>query len=155
MKIKKTLLVATILSLGIAFTGCVSDKIKDVSSKTVQEKIIVEKYVPLQNETINAKDHWVFNDIKDVIEDGFVSQAMINVQLQDIFFVKTTDTEAVVKVLEEYKNQSLRLFAGGYGGEQNASAVANSVLKTEGNYVYFIATQNTNAIEKELLKIIK
>ena len=42
---------------------------------------------------------------------------MINVKLQDVFVVKTDNVEKVKQAIEEYKTNSLRMFADGYGGE--------------------------------------
>ena len=80
---------------------------------------------------------------------------MINVKLQDVFVVKTDNVEKVKQAIEEYKTNSLRMFADGYGGEDNATAVADSVLESVGDYVYFIATPNVKDIEAKILEMIK
>ena len=40
----------------------------------------------------------------------------------------------------------------GYGGEENATAVADSILESVGDYVYFIATNNAKDIESKMLE---
>ncbi len=47
------------------------------------------------------------------------------------------------------------MFADGYGGEDNATAVADSILESVGDYVYFIATNNAKDIESKILEMIK
>ena len=79
---------------------------------------------------------------------------MINVKLQDVIVVEgnsEADAKALMSNIEEYKENSLQLFADGYGGEGNATAVANSKLVQEGNVVYFIAAEEVDAIEKIIL----
>jgi hypothetical protein len=80
---------------------------------------------------------------------------MINVKLQDVFVVKTDNVEKVKKAIEEYKTNNLRSFSDGYGGEENATAVADSILESVGDYVYFIATNNAKDIESKILEMIK
>ena len=53
------------------------------------------------------------------------------------------------------KENSLRSFADGYGGDENAKAVSNSILGNKGDYVYFIATSNAKDIEAKILESIK
>jgi hypothetical protein len=59
------------------------------------------------------------------------------------------------KAIEDYKTDNLRMFADGYGGQDNATSVANSKLESVGDYVYFIAAPNANNIEAKILEMIK
>ena len=68
---------------------------------------------------------------------------------------KTDNVEKVKKAIEEYKTNNLRRFSDGYGGEENATAVADSILESVGDYVYFIATNNAKDIESKILEMIK
>lgn len=153
MKNFKKIIASVILigSMSLA-TGCNgassndSLDVNDMKTKLNDSKVLTQK--PMETP---AKEHWMFEDVKDKVEDGFVSQAMINVHLQDVVVVKTTDTDAVVKSIENYKENSLKLFAGGYGGDDNATAVADSKLEVVGDVVYFIATPNVEEVEKAML----
>lgn len=152
----KNLLITGLIVGGIGLVGCTqSEKIKDVPVSDIQSAIKTAKVLKLENpiET-SAKEHWILETVKDKIEDGFVSQAQINVKLQDVIVVKTQEPELITQAIEDYKTNSLRMFADGYGGDENAQAVANSILNTKGNYVYFIATQNATEVEAEILKQI-
>ena len=104
---------------------------------------------------MDAKEFYVFENIKDNVKEGFVLQAMMNVKLQDVFVVKTDDVEKVKQAIEDYKTNNLRMFADGYGGEDNATSVADSKLESVGDYVYFIAAPNANNIEAKILEMIK
>lgn len=154
MKIKRGVLAMFIALTAFSAIGCSKDKVKDVPVAEIQAEVLVEELLPNSTFDVDAKDHWIFEDVKDKIVEGFVSQAMINVRLQDVIVVKTTDTDAIVKAIEAYKEGSLQLFAGGYGGEDNATSVANSILEVKGDYVYFIATPNASDIEAKILKKI-
>ena len=154
MKLKRSLLAMFVAITAFSVIGCSKDTVKDVSVAEIQKEVLVEELLPAKTFDVDAKDHWIFEDVKDKIVEGFVSQAMINVKLQDVIVVKTTDTEAIVKAIETYKEGSLQLFAGGYGGEDNATSVANSILEVKGDYVYFIATPNASDIEAKILKKI-
>lgn len=154
MKMKKSAIAILISVMAFSAVGCSKDSVKDVPVAEIQKEVMVKELLPEQTFDVDAKDHWMFESVKDNIVEGFVSQAMINVKLQDVVVVKTTDTEAIVKAIETYKEGSLRLFAGGYGGEENATSVANSILEVKGDYVYFIATPNASDVEAKILKKI-
>lgn len=164
MKMKKIALLLTAVVAGVGMVGCVKNDepvkqeltIKsDLSMTDVQKELRESGVLKESSFEQPAKEHWVFESVKDKIEDGFVSQAMINVRLQDVMLVKTTDMDAVEKAILKYKDESLRSFADGYGGEENITAVADSKLVKKDGYVYFIATKNADEVEKKLLEIIE
>lgn len=146
-----------LLVLTIGLVGCSSkSEVKDIPVSDIKEAINNETLLTIQPiSDVDAKEFYAFENVKDNIKEGFVLQAMINVKLQDVFVVKTDDVEKVKQAIEEYKTNSLRMFADGYGGEDNATAVADSVLESVGNYVYFIATPNVKDIEAKILEMIK
>lgn len=153
---KKLLLICSLL-FTFALVGCSSEpKIKDVPVSDIKEAIMSQKLIDVdQLNEMDAKDFYALESVKDKIDEGFMIGAMINVKLRDVVVVKTSDAEAVTKALEDYKTNSLRMFADGYGGEDNIESVSNSILKTVGNYVYFIATPNAADIEKAILEVIE
>lgn len=153
---KKLLLIFSLL-FTFALTGCSSEpKVKDVPVGDIKEAIMSKKLIDVEplNE-MDAKDFYALDSVKDKIDEGFMLGAMINVKLRDVVVVKTSDAESVTKALEDYKENSLKMFADGYGGEDNIESVSNSILKTVGNYVYFIATPNADAIETAILEVIE
>ena len=164
MNIKKIALFTSALVFGFAMVGCVKNNeapasqelsIKaDLSMNETQKKLIESGVLEDSSFEMPAKEHWIFESVKDKIEDGFVSQAMINVRLQDVMLVKTDDMDAVEKAILKYKEESLRSFGDGYGGEDNITAVADSKLVKKDGYVYFIATKNADEVEKKLLEIV-
>ena len=153
---KKTLvLLSIVLTLGLV--GCSSkSEVKDIPVNDIKTTINTEALLPNQPVAdSDAKEFYAFENVKENIKEGFVLQAMMNVKLQDVFVVKTDDVEKIKQAIEDYKTNSLRMFADGYGGEENATAVADSILESVGDYVYFIATSNASDIEAKILKLIK
>ena len=148
-------LFSLILTLGLV--GCSSkSEVKNISVSDIKSAINNETLLTIQPiSDVDAKEFYAFENVKDDIKEGFVLQAMMNVKLQDVFVVKTDNVEKVKQAIEEYKTDSLRMFADGYGGEENATAVADSVLESVGDYVYFIATPNVKDIEAKILEMIK
>ena len=146
-----------LLVLTIGLVGCSSkSEVKDIPVSDIKEAINNETLLTIQPiSDVDAKEFYAFENVKDSIKEGFVLQAMINVKLQDVFVVKTDNVEKVKQAIEEYKTNSLRMFADGYGGEDNATAVADSVLESVGDYVYFIAAPNVKDIEAKILEMIK
>ena len=168
---KKTLLVTGCLVLALGTVGCSKDNKENtpaqqnrqeqtttttVSMSDIQESILSEDLLTYESTSIDAKDSYIFESVKDSIQEGFFSQALIKVQFQDIAVIKTSDVKAIKTAIEEYLNSnSIRRFSDGYGGEDNAIAVSNAIVNNVGDYVYYIATTNAKDIEAKLLKILK
>ena len=152
---KLVALFSLVLTLGLV--GCSSkSEVKDVPVNDIKAAINNETLLPIQPVAdVDAKEFYAFENVKDSIKEGFVLQAMMNVKLQDVFVIKTDDVEKVKQAIEDYKTNNLRMFADGYGGEDNAKAVADSVLESVGDYVYFIATPNVKDVEAKILEMIK
>jgi len=152
---KLVALFSLVLTLGLV--GCSSkSEVKDVPVNDIKSAINNETLLPIQPVAdVDAKEFYAFENVKDSIKEGFVLQAMMNVKLQDVFVIKTDDVEKVKQAIEDYKTNNLRMFADGYGGEDNAKAVADSVLESVGDYVYFIATPNVKDVEAKILEMIK
>lgn len=148
-------LFSLILTLGLV--GCSSkSEVKDIPVSDIKAAINNETLLTIQPVSdVDAKEFYAFENVKNDIKEGFVLQAMINVRLQDVFVVKTDNVEKVKQAIEEYKTNSLRMFADGYGSDDNATAVADSILESVGDYVYFIATTNAKDIETKILEMIK
>ncbi len=154
---KKLLLIFSLV-LSISLVGCTSKEsnVKDVPIEDIKNAINNEKTLPIQPiSDIDAKEFYGLENVKASIKEGFVLQAMINVKLQDVFVIKTDNVEKVKTAIENYKKESLRSFGDGYGGEDNITAVSKSILKSEGEYVYFIAAPNASDIESKILEVIK
>lgn len=155
----KKLLVAFSLIFTLALVGCSSkNEVKNVPVDDIKSAINNETLLKVQPvEELPAKDYYVFENVKDSIKEGFVLKACINVRLQDVFVVKTDDVEKVKSAIQNYKDNDMNFksFGDGYGGEDNIAAVADSILASKGDYVYFIATPNAKEIEAKILEVIE
>lgn len=154
----KKSLIAMSLALSLTLVGCSSkeETVKDIPVTEIKTAINTEEILPIQPvQEMDAKEFYAFAEVKDQIKEGFIIKAMINVKLQDVFVVKTDDIEGVKTAIENYKNNDLQMFADGYGGEENITAVADSITGAIGDYVYFIAAPNASDIEAKILEMIK
>ena len=80
----------------------------------------------------------------------------MNVKFEDVVLVKTSEPETVVEALNTYlKSDSVKLFEDGYGGEDNITAVQNAKVGNVGNYVYLVASTNSDKIETLILDSLK
>ena len=153
----KKLLALFSLILTIGLVGCsTTSKVKNIPVTDIKSAINNETLLTIQPVSdVDAKEFYLFENIKDNIKEGFVLQAMMNVKLQDVFVVKTDNVEKVKQIIEDYKTNNLKMFADGYGGNDNATSVSDSVLESIGDYVYFIAAPNVKNIEAKILEMIK
>lgn len=100
--------------------------------------------------TIDPQYDYRFDNIKDYILDSCVLTSSSNEKLQEIYIIKTNDTEIVKRELETCK-ASLEASKN----DSNRNAIDKSVVEIKGNYVYLIASENTRKIERYILKHLK
>lgn len=157
---KKTLLILSlVLTLGLV--GCSSkssNEYKNVSASTVEKAITSSDLLVEQSMTYDINDFEYFNDIKESITEGFIIRAAMNVFLEDVIFIKTSNAEDAQKAydaLESYKESMIiRPFGSGYGKEENATRAANTIIEKKGNYVYLISAENAEDINNLIIDTI-
>ena len=157
---KKTLLILSlVLTLGLV--GCsskISNEYKNVSASTVEKAITSSDLLVEQSMTYDINDFEYFNDIKESITEGFIIRAAMNVFLEDVVFIKTSnsdDLEKAYDALEDYKQDMIiRPFGSGYGKEENATRAANTIIEKKGNYVYLISAENAEDINNLIIDTI-
>lgn len=157
---KKTLLILSlVLTLGLV--GCSSkssNEYKNVSASTVEKAITSSDLLVEQSMTYDINDFEYFNDIKESITEGFIIRAAMNVFLEDVVFIKTSnsdDLEKAYDALEDYKQDMIiRPFGSGYGKEENATRAANTIIEKKGNYVYLISAENAEDINNLIIDTI-
>ena len=107
--------------------------------------------MPLESIT----DVYFLSELSDVITDGVAYQAGMNVHLQDVMVIQTSDVDAVKDAISSHlESDSIKLFEDGYGGEQNIDSVKNAVVNNIGNYVYYIAAPNSTQIEEAITSVL-
>lgn len=162
---KKIFLVLSLV-LAIGLVGCSSkggqSEFKDVSTEDVKLAITSSELLvePMPMDTnIMEYDYEVLNNVHGSIEEGFILKAGMSFSLEDVIFVKTKspeDADKVFSALESYKEEVIiRVFGSGYGKEENATIAANTMIEKKGNYVYLIAAQNAEEIQKIILDTIQ
>ena len=98
----KKLLTIVSLVLTLGLVGCsTKSEVKDIPVDEIKTAINNETLLTIQPVAeSDAKEFYVFENIKDNVKEGFVLQAMINVKLQDVFVVKTDDVEKAIKLYQ-------------------------------------------------------
>ena len=88
-------LFSLVLTLGLV--GCSSkSEVKDIPVSDIKSAINNETLLPIQPiSDIDAKEFYVFENVKDDIKEGFVLQAMINVKLQDVMLLRVLPTPTI------------------------------------------------------------
>lgn len=156
--LKKVKLLGLALVMGLGVVGCSGAKTEDAAKikdiATIKTELESSELLQQSHASVDAKEHYIFENNLDKVKEGFIDQALINVKLQDVIVVEAVDeagADALVADIENYKENALRMFATGYGGEENATSVANSKLEKVGNVVYFIACEKADEVEKLIL----
>lgn len=170
---KKPLLLTTGLILALSVVGCSkTENLNTNTDKTNQESVtnntisseqlyseinsLVESEnifeLPfLKNESV--KDLYFLSDVSDIIVDGIAYQAAMNVHIQDVIIVQTSDVDAVKNAFTDYLNSdAIRPYKDGYGGEHNITSIQNAIIGNVDNYAYLIAAPGATEIEKALLE---
>ena len=98
----KKLLAIVSLVLTLGLVGCsTKSEVKDIPVDEIKTAINNETLLTIQPVAeADAKEFYVFENVKDNIKEGFVLQAMMNVKLQDVFVVKTDDVEKAIKLYQ-------------------------------------------------------
>ena len=157
----KKLIMALAIVLSLSLVGCSSEsEVKDIPIDEIKTVVNTETLLPAQPVAeMPASEYYVFESVKDKFSEGFTLKALMSTNLQDVFVLKANsadDVESIKAAIEEYKNSSdFKMFADGYGNPDNINIAANSILNSKGNYVYFIATADSAAVEAEILKMFE
>ena len=174
---KKSLLVTSSLILALGITGCSNNSTNNVESnkeetsinhvmddkdtttqKLSEIKSLIEAEGTLQLPSMpleSITDVYFLSELSDVITDGVAYQAGMNVHLQDVMVIQTSDVDAVKDAISSHlESDSIKHFEDGYGGEQNIDSVKNAVVNNIGNYVYYIAAPNSTQIEEAITSVL-
>ncbi|MGL5329575.1 MAG: DUF4358 domain-containing protein [Peptostreptococcaceae bacterium] len=162
---KKFLKMLIVPFMALTIAGCSNEK-QDLSLNMdeLKETISTEEYLdiqPLATLDLGKGEGIDFpfvelQEVKDNIQEGFALTAMMNVHFQEVVVVKTDDVEKVTTALQAHLDAAKKSsYADGYGGEHNITAIANGVVGSKGDYVYFIAAKNVDKIKETIESSIK
>lgn len=166
MKTKKLLKMLIVPFMALTIAGCSNEKKENVSLdlNSLKETISTEEYLEVQPlATLDlGKGEGIdypfveLQDVKGNIQEGFALTAMMNVHFQEVAVIKTDDVEKVKAALEAHLEEAKKSsYADGYGGEHNATAIANAVVESKGDYVYYIAAGNVDKIKEKIESSMK
>ena len=104
---KKILLVLSLV-LTMGLVGCSSSSsngYKNVSSSAVQKAIKSSNLLVEMSMDYDIKDFEYFNDVEELIGEGFIIRAAMNVRLEDVIFIKATNEEDAEKIQHNYSSK--------------------------------------------------
>lgn len=138
--------------------GC-TGQTSNVAVKEILAQIKEEVEIPMSGEIDfntdqEAAERYEIN-LED-IEEGMVYRAMINIRADEIIILKAKDKSKVSRLeeaLEKVYNTRYNIWKNYL--PQEFEKVENHILKTKGNYLVFIISEDPEKIEEVFDKAIK
>ena len=152
---KICLLLSMIFSLTLV--GCSSGEYKNVSVSEIERAIENSNLLLEHNTTTDILEENFFNDVNEVIEEGFIIKPTSNVHLEDVIVIKA-DSENIDSIFDEilsYKqNMIINTFGSGLSSEENAKIASETISQKKGNYIYLVSAKNAKEVEETILDVI-
>ena len=154
IKLKKKLLVATLLVTTLITAGCGvnNDKSADQIENSMKKEVKFEKMEKGDSKSLKRFYKLNANDY-----DGFILYTpQSTMDVNEVLIVKVKDKsqiESLEDSIDSRINYQLQSFSG-YGPEQCA-LVNDYELKTKGDFVFFAVSENANQIKEAFLDSIK
>lgn len=154
IKLKKKLLVATLLVTTLITAGCGvnNDKSVDQIENSMEKEVKFEKMEKGDSKSLKRFYKLNANDY-----DGFILYTpQSTMDVNEVLIVKVKDKsqiESLEDSIDSRINYQLQSFSG-YGPEQCA-LVNDYELKTKGDFVFFAVSENANQIKEAFLDSIK
>ncbi len=154
IKLKKKLLVATLLVTTVITAGCGVNNNKNIDQieASMKQEVQFEKMEKGDNKSLKRFYKLNANDYDGVVLYTPKSTMDVN----EVLIVKVKDKsqiESLEDSIDSRINYQLQSFSG-YGPEQCA-LVNNYELKTKGNFVFFAISENAEQIKEAFLDSIK
>lgn len=156
MKKILSLIVAVVVMFGLV--GC-GEKIPDVAVKDILAQMKEEIQIPmLQEFDLKSDDEFVkmYEINPEDLEEGIVYTSMINIKADEIIILKAKD-KTKIPVLKEALEKE-------YTRQHNIwstylphefEKVENHILKTKGNYLIFVISENPENVAEIFEKVLK
>lgn len=149
------------LLLSIAFSlvlvGCSQGEYKNVSVSDIEKAIEKSNLLLEHSTTIDITETDYFNDVKELIIEGYITRPTSNLHLEDIIVIKceSENIDAIYEQVQSYKkNMVVNIFGNGLSSEENGSIASNTIVEKKGDYVYLISAKNAQEIEATILDVI-
>lgn len=154
IKLKKNLLVSTLIVSAVVTVGCGvnNDKSLEEIETSITQEIKLDKMEKGNNKSLKRFYKLNANDYEDVILYTPKSTMDVN----EVLIVKVKDKsqiESLEASIDSRINYQLQSFSG-YGPEQCA-LVNDYELKTKGDFVFFAVSENAEEIKELFLESIK
>lgn len=149
------------LLLSVAFSlilvGCSQGEYKNVSVSDIEKAIEKSNLLLEHSTTIDITETDYFNDVEELIIEGYINRPTSNLHLEDVIVVKceTENIDAVYDQMQSYKkNMIMNIFGNGLSSEENATIASNTIVEKKGGYAYLISSKNAQEIEAKILDVI-
>ncbi len=154
IKLKKKLLVATLLVTTVITAGCGVNNNKNIDQieASMKQEVQFAKMEKGDNKSLKRFYKLNANDYDGVVL--YIPKSTMDVN--EVLIVKVKDKsqiESLEDSIDSRINYQLQSFSG-YGPEQCA-LVNNYELKTKGNFVFFAISENAEQIKEAFLDSIK
>ena len=149
------------LLLSVAFSlilvGCSQGEYKNVSVSDIEKAIEKSNLLLEHSTTIDITETDYFNDVKELITEGYITKPSSNLHLEDVIVVKceADNIDAIYEQMQSYKkNMVINVFGNGLSSDENSLIAGNTIVQKKGNYVYLISAKNAQEIEAKILDVI-
>lgn len=149
------------LLLSVAFSlmlvGCSSSEYKNISVSRIENAIEKSNLLLEHNTTTDILEEDFFNDVNELIEEGFITKPTSYVHLEDVIVIKakSENIDTIFEAVLSYKqNMIINTFGSGLSSEDNSKIASETITQKKGNYIYLISAKNSKEIEEEILDII-
>lgn len=158
---KKIICLVVVVMSVFAVVGCstkeaqvVNVPVKDIISNIENEVETISQLmeIDLKDEEmpqINKDIAKAYNINGEDIEEGIIKCPMINLTVDEIAVLKVTD-ESKIPAIEEALKQHVEVVLKSFENymPENYEVAKNYILKSNGNYVFFVISQDAEKIEE-------
>lgn len=141
----------------LILVGCSSGEYKNVSVSDIEKAIEKSNLLLEHNTTTDILKESFFNDVNEVIEEGFIIKPTSNVHLEDVIVIKAKSENIDTifdSVLSYKKNMIINTFSSGLSSEENSKIASETIVQKKGNYIYLVSAKNVEEIEERILDVI-
>ncbi len=153
---KKILSLVLVMVTLFTFVGCekapdvaVKDIITNIQAEVKEIEGLVE--LDLKSEELTEFDKMTveaFGINPEDISEGIIKYPMINLAVDEVIVLKAVDEskiEAIKEALNKHVEAQIKNFENYV--PKNSELVKNHILKTQGNYILFVVSENAEKIE--------
>jgi AmiR/NasT family two-component response regulator len=149
---KKFQLLLTII-LSLTFIGCSSNEYKDISLSKIQRALAKSNLLTEETSTYDILEESFFNDVDELIEEGFIIKPKSKEVLEDVVVIKA-DLENIDEIFNQIISYKQNIIINTFISGENSKIAANTIAQKKGQYIYLISAKNATEIENIILNLI-